>query len=599
MKRKIKTLVIAPYRGLVELTNSLKNDLPDFDISIIQLDLLEVLPMIGHLEKEGYDLIISRGGTAKLLRQHSSLPVIDIHVSGYDILRMLVLVKDYNVNMEIIGFANIIDGFISVSSIMNINIPFTVTSDENEVNDALARARDNGVKVVLGDHSTAAKAAEYGIQGVLITSGKESVLEAFAQAKHIHHIAQSYYAINETYENLINFLDEGVAVIDKSGMLQFASTAFRRMFKLPPPEFKDRSLFDSYPFFRHMIEDMDRGVIYDDRVILMDPGKNYALAGGKIVYNHKKEHYYIKVSEAQVNGSEMIVCYLDDHIDSFPPLLVEGRNAAAEAVNPELSRFKFPLALYGEKGSGKRLFAGAVCRGNHDRLIELDISKVTDMSFEIMCSLLRSSEQNSIIYVQGIENADASYQKALYNVLSECQVKVIFAFDREPKALTDSAALERQLYDKIKHNTIFIPPLRARSQVLEGLIRSFIIQFNVRFGKQIVGVRPEVLTALSAHDWTENLIELQETIKQFVKHTDGEYISEEVLPLLMKAQGHTKAGIENQSSHIVNLNQTLDEIERDIIITVLEEEQMNQTRAAKRLGINRSTLWRKIKQGEE
>lgn len=599
MKSKIKTLVIAPYRGLAELTTSLKNDLPDFDITVMQLDLSEVLPMIGQIDKEGYDLIISRGGTAKLLRKHSALPVIDIHVSGYDVLRTLVLVKDYKVNMEIIGFANIIEGFVSVSSIMNIDIPVTVTSDEDEVNATLSKARDKGVKIILGDNSTVSRAAQYGIQGVLITSGKEAVLEAFSQARHIHHIAQSYYAINETYENLFNFLDVGISVIDKNGMLRFANSAFRDLFKLPPSEYKDKSLFDSFSYFRQMIEDMDHGMVYDDRVTLMDPGKKFAIEGGKIAHNHNKEQYYIKVSEARMNETELAVIYLDDHVDSFPSLLVEGRDAEAQIVNPELSNFEYPLALFGEKGSGRRLFANALRRRTNERMIELIISKVSDCNIEIMCGLLRNTDKHTITYIHGIENVDASCQKALYKVLSESSAKVIFAFEKDPKALADSGILERRLYDKFKQHTICIPPLRERPQDLEGLIKSFLIQYNIRYGKQIVGVRPEVLSALSSYGWTGNFYELKETIKQFVKHTDGQYIEEGVLPLLLEKHKGSKDRKENPANNNINLNQTLDEIERDIIMAVLEEEQMNQTRAAKRLGINRSTLWRKIKQGGE
>lgn len=597
---KIKALVIAPYQGLVELTTSLKSELQDFDIHVIQSDLSEVLPLIGQMEKEGYDLIISRGGTAKLLRHHSTLPVIEIQVSGYDILRTLVLVKDSKVKMQVIGFQNIIDGFVSVSSIMNIDIPATVITQESEVDGALASAREQGVKVVLGDTVTAGKAAEYGIQGVLITSGKESVLEAFAQAKHIHHIAQSYYAINETYENLMNFLDVGISVIDKNGVPQFANRAFRKLLKLPI-ELKDRTLFDGFPFLKHMIEDLDRGIVYDHRVMLMDPGKTFVIEGGKIDYKHNQEHYYIKVSEAQETAGEgeIVVIYREDLMDSFPPLLVEGTDAGAQTVNPEQAHFEFPLALYGEKGSGKRLFAEAIRRRNDENLVELHIAKVTDLSFETLCGILQNLAEDTIAYIQGINQAGISFQRALVKMLPKLSVKAVFAFEDEPQALAGAGVLEPHLYDTFKPQTIFIPPLRAKLHDLEGMIRSFIIQYNERLGKQIVGIRPEVLAALHRHDWTGNLIELQEIIKQFMMHTNGEYISEDVLPLLTEKRVLQNGKTADKGANPINLHQTLDEIERDIIMAVLEQEQMNQTRAAKRLGINRSTLWRKIKQIEE
>lgn len=596
---KIKTLVIAPYQGLVELTTSLKNELQDFDINIIKSDLSEALPIIEQIEKGDYDLIISRGGTAQLLRHHSSLPVVEIHVSGYDILRMLVLVKDYKVKMEVIGFQNIIDGFVSVSNIMNIDIPVTVVTHESEVNGALEKAKDCGVKLVLGDTVTTGKAAEYGIQGVLITSGKESVLEAFEQAKHIFHIMKPYNTIKETYENLINYLDIGVCVLNGSGVLQFANQAFRKILK-PSIDLKERALFDSFPFLRYVIETMEFGTVFDNRVSLMDPSKTFVLEGGKIDYKHNKDNYYLKISENQMTENEVVVIYQDDSTNLYPPLLVLGKDLNDNVVNPESDHFEYPLALYGEKGSGKRFFAGVIRRRYFNKMIELNITRASDYSMESIGNILQNSTEDTLAYICGVNNASLSFQKALYKMLPNIRAKVIFSFDDTLEVLLSSGVLEQSLYELISKNKIFIPSLRTGFHDLESMVRSLIIYYNERLGKQTVGIRQEVLSALLHHDWSRNLIELQETIKQFIIYTSGEYITEEVLPLLNEVSLDTNRTIVSKSFNTsINLNQSLDEIERDVIMAVLEEEQMNQSRAAKRLGINRTTLWRKVKQGEE
>lgn len=594
---KIKALVIAPYPGLVELTTSLKDELQDFDVDIIQSDLSEVLPILEQIEKGDYDLLISRGGTAQLLRDHSSLPVVEIQVSGYDILRMLVLVKDYKVNMEVIGFKNIIDGFVSVSNIMNIDIPVTVIAHEDEVNGILERAKDSGVKLVLGDTVTTRKAAEYGIQGVLITSGKESVFEAFEQAKHIFRVMKPYNTIKETYENLINDLDIGVCVLNGSGALQFANEAFRKILK-PPIELKDRTLFDSFPFLKYAIETMAYGTVFDHRVSLMDPGKTFVLEGRKIDYKHNKDHYYLKISENQTTDHEVAVIYHDESTNHYYPLLVLGKDVNDQAVNPESDHFEFPLALYGEKGSGKRYFGEAIRRRYFDKMIELTIARTSDYSVEAIGNILENSAEDTLVYIGGASHGSLSFQKALCKMLPTLRAKVIFAFDDSLEALFNSGLLEQSFYERMNSNKIFIPSLRTRFHDLESMVRSLIIYYNERLGKQIVGIRPEVLAALQNHDWSKNLIELQETIKQFIIYTTGEYITEEVLPLLNEVNLDTHRLASKSSRALINLNQTLEEIERDVIMAVLEEEQMNQSRAARRLGINRTTLWRKIKQSE-
>jgi propionate catabolism operon transcriptional regulator len=122
--------------------------------------------------------------------------------------------------------------------------------------------------------------------------------------------------------------------------------------------------------------------------------------------------------------------------------------------------------------------------------------------------------------------------------------------------------------------------------------------YNERYGKQIVGLRPEVMQALRAHPWRGNLFELKDTIERFVKQSDGEYVEMEVLPLPEQAGWEAGPGQEagNEQKTGIDLNKTLVEIEKDVIRLVLERENNNQSSAAKRLGINRSTLWRKIKQ---
>jgi transcriptional regulator with PAS, ATPase and Fis domain len=79
-----------------------------------------------------------------------------------------------------------------------------------------------------------------------------------------------------------------------------------------------------------------------------------------------------------------------------------------------------------------------------------------------------------------------------------------------------------------------------------------------------------------------------------VKYSDDEYITEDVLMLL---QGDNQStSVPNTASAFINLDQPLENIEAEIIHLVMKQEDMNQSKAAKRLGINRSTLWRKLKQ---
>ena len=83
----IKTLFIAPYPAMSHLIEECRKEEPELEVRVEVGNLLEAVPLAKEGERQGYDVIISRGGTAKLIEPEVRIPVIDVHVSGYDIAR--------------------------------------------------------------------------------------------------------------------------------------------------------------------------------------------------------------------------------------------------------------------------------------------------------------------------------------------------------------------------------------------------------------------------------------------------------------------------------------------------------------------------------
>lgn len=586
---KIKTLVVAPYAGLAELTTSLKTDLDEFDITVVQGDLSEVLPLIERIHLEGYHLIISRGGTARLLSKHSYLPVIDIQVSGFDILRLLTLVKGYQSRIEMIGFQNVIEGIISVSSLMNMDISYTIIHHQDEVDHALQTAKAKGVKIIVGDNITVKLAAGYSMQGVLITSGRESVLAAFTQAKQIYKISKTYNIKNHAFETLLGTMEMGYAIVDQNGTVKFANSAFRGFLKLSSTE---SNLFEEYPYLKRLIGDLDKGITLDLHMMMFDQEGQFALAGDEIPNETENKLYYLKVRPANQVDCEIRLSYSTEINKAFPQLIMT-QSAYAEGQ----AACRFPMALYGERGVGKRLFALGAVLNNTDNMLEIEILKSSEASFRALLALISACNKEQILFIRGVENLSVKEQKELSVGFQKSKGRVICSFIQAPAILIERKQLDTKLYEVFKNQIVFIAPLRERRKDLEEYIHTFLISFNEKYGKQIVGIRPEVAEALYQHPWKNNLFELKEIMEQFVLHTMGEYMDTNVLSLLQsQKQNSTKQNFLDPLNTGLNLYQTLDDIEKDIIRIVLEQEDMNQSLAAKRLGINRSTLWRKLKE---
>lgn len=581
---KIKTIVIAPYPGLSELTLSLQNELQEFEIVVEHGDLSRVLPLIGRIHSEGYDVIISRGGTARLLQSHSYLPVVEIPVSGFDILRILTLVKGYNAKCEMIGFPNVIEGFMSVSSLMEVDISYTVLHQESEAAAALADAKARGVQVVIGDSITVKMAAESGLQGVLITSGKESLMEAFSRAGQLHKSAQKLKVKNEMYEAMLSKLQGGYAATDQGGRLEFANASFKQLLKLP--ETTD-TLYPLYPGLREMLRDVGRGADFNLTTAVYEPDQSLYLRAELLPPVDERQLYMLLASEEEPEHSGLVVSYLLAEAPYF---------SYQEEVEPEKLLQSYPAAVHGEKGSGrKRYIINAALSESRDGILCLHIRRSTEEVLKAMMELMLYGGER-VTVIEGAELLSAKQQRELAEFIIKRKAKTVFLFDKDPEMLAEEERLAAKLLRSFQNQKISLPALKNTSW-LERSIRACLIWSNERQGKQIAGIREEVMEALLAHPWQGNYTELRMVMELFVSTTAGPFIEREALELLEEGSRKAQRGLSaTPGKEELNLRQPLQDIERDIIRTVLEQEGMNQSLAAKRLGINRSTLWRKLKE---
>ena len=106
----IRVLVVAPYPGLAQLVTTIAQDYLDLEIRVEIGNLEDSLQFSRQAEREGYDVILSRGGTMEYLMEQISLPVLSIPVSGYDVLRSVALVQNLSGKKAVVGFSAITRG---------------------------------------------------------------------------------------------------------------------------------------------------------------------------------------------------------------------------------------------------------------------------------------------------------------------------------------------------------------------------------------------------------------------------------------------------------------------------------------------------------
>jgi len=163
-------------------------------------------------------------------------------------------------------------------------------------------------------------------------------------------------------------------------------------------------------------------------------------------------------------------------------------------------------------------------------------------------------------------------------------VRLIAATNKELKEVVKNGGFREDLYYRLNVINITIPPLRERKEDIPELAEHFLSKYGKKMGKQIDGFKPAATEILNNYPWPGNARELENVVERGVILCDNSLIGPEDLSI-----SASRTEIE------MSANPSLEEIEKDYILRVLRENGGNQSRASQILGIDRKTLYLKLK----
>lgn len=563
---KIKTLFIAPYPAMLPLIEECRKEEKELDIKIATGNLGQALPHVYNAESEGIDMIISRGGTAKLIQQESNIPVIDIQVSGYDMLRVLTLANDFPGKKAIVGFSNITLGAKTITDILDIGIEVFTIQKEEEVETLVLELKFKGFELIMGDVVTMEAAAKAGLEGILIQSGREAIFDSFQKVKSVYHSFRRKQQENDLLRAIIKKNTDNIIILDSNAECVFEQW---NTFSSPPILVSDLQTLVHRKGNAVSVE-MIEGIKGD---MLKVQVSNLEIANETYTQFIIRELNHMKSSSEDLNVETV----------SQLPMIIHESDVMKEclaAISAGINRNLW--LLIGAAGTGKGLLARYIHYLKHQGAgLLLSIhAKDTRRGLDSFDDDVRS------IYVYGAEDISAEEKPHL---LKHCQ-----SWAESGKEVILSLPSEMQEYYSLLYNEeavrIYIPSLLERKDDIRALTAYFIAHFHQQYGTSAVKIREDAMELLEQYKWPGNTAELKAFLFDVLAAEKGYTISKETVSRQLNLK-HRPVQIEDSL-----LNGTLDQIEKRIIEAVMEEENQNQTKVSKRLGINRSTLWRKLKQ---
>jgi DNA-binding NtrC family response regulator len=282
-----------------------------------------------------------------------------------------------------------------------------------------------------------------------------------------------------------------------------------------------------------------------------------------------------------------------------------------------------PVLIQGESGTGKELVANAVhnlsprkdkpfikinCAAIPENLLESELfghekgaftgavqarkgkfevadggtiffDEIGDMPFSLQAKLLRVLEDQEITRLGGYKSF-------------KVDVRTIFATAKDLKEAITAGTFRKDLFYRINVVPIHLPPLRDRGEDLTALIDHFLKEYSCKYGKQGLEISPDAYKSLLAYDYPGNVRELKNAIERAVLLSTGSRIHVTHLPSVIRKLAEDLPCV----SEDLPLEEGVKCYERQRILKALEQTRGKKIEAAKRLGISRKVLWKKLKE---
>jgi transcriptional regulator with PAS, ATPase and Fis domain len=587
----VRIFGIAPYSGIERIMRQIAAQRPEIQLITRIGNLRNWQEALNSVPTSSYDVIISRGGTARALARHAKAPIVEIPTSVYDMLCSLHNAQGYTGKIAVVGHSSITDCAKQLAEIMQYDVVIAHTDDNSDIRQVILQLKNDGCNLILGDIISQRIAAELGLNSMLITSSEQSVQSAIDEAVRLIQAQDRFSGQNELFRQLIRSEWDELVVFRPDGQLYYATQ----------PEDVETS-----PFYEMLRQAIPQSVKMPIETECEWNGHFWRISGRLInVQNEslialrlKKSNYSLFSEESGVSLSNQQLLWASDVEWASIPFSV---GTISDTIS-SYSATPFPILLLGEEGTGKDYAAIQLYQNSQNcqnALITLDCQIITGKRWK---QLLKSDDSPLLstgmtFYFKNLDKLSDEQAEELFRFMEiSCAYRsnrMIFS------AQQPSTYACTYLQGHFSTLLLQLPPLRDRREDIPNLLSLSINKLNILLGKQVAGFTVDALALMKEYPWDGNLAQLDRVTRTLVTKASGSYINRASVEAALQAeQPSTRTSDEAPGYHSINLQQSLADIEYDVVRLILQEENNNQSKAARRLNIGRSTLWNMLKKHE-
>lgn len=580
------------------------------------------------------DVIITRGSTIYHIKDSVSVPVISIPISPFD---LMVSIQKLPKEIEKIAFFNYernLYGIEEIERLLSKSIVQYTFNTYNDIVDHIADVRSRGIKAVIGGGRAAKLAIESGLLSVETDAGEEAIFQSLQEAVKIADIKKKEKESSVRLQSAFDSLVEGIVVTDEGQNILVCNPVTERIF----------SINKNHAIGKNAV-DLGLGEKLIKSFQTANPETDYLQKVGDNIINichhpiHIKKNFIGIVSTYQdvtriqnletqirqkLNEKGFLSKYtFDDIITATPEIENEKKRAILYA------KTQSAILIEGESGTGKELFAQSIhnaskcssgpfvavnCTAIPENLLESELfgyeaGAFTGARKEGKPGLFELAH-NGTIFLDEIGDMPKHIQARLLRVLQEREImriagdriisincRVISATNKDLKQKVESGDFREDLYYRLNVFNINIPPLRNRKNDIPILFNHFVKEINPALPLMKEDESDVLMKLLLQYNWPGNIRELYNiaeryallmTLEPFDNHIN--LINEVIEQPILKSNKIMTMKIDLNDC----LNAIVERIEKEVILKLMEIYNNDRTIVMEKLGISRTTLWRKL-----
>ncbi|GLI18273.1 sigma-54-dependent Fis family transcriptional regulator [Tepidanaerobacter syntrophicus] len=565
------------------------------------------------------DVVISRGGTAELLKNLEDISVVEIRLSINDFMNAISSIAKKNVRkIGVVTRKSIFEESITDYNFFDTTVYFRPCKDVDQIKSAIEELNSQGIEAIIGDKMAIEFAKKHNMVTKLLDSGEIAIKMALEEALSIVHAKEQERLRAAQVNAIINNIEEGIIATTSDGRISFYNDVAKKMFT-------DKSNNINFERVYSFLKSKDKEKILDTnndkifaRTIPLYAQENYK--GSILTFQEVKN---IQASERKIRLSLYEKGFYAKK--TFDDIIGESENIKAVIEKAEkYASTNSNILIYGETGTGKEIFAQSIhnysnrskgpfvsvnCASLPSNLIESELFGYVEGAFTGArrggkIGLIELAHGGTI-FLDEIAELPLDIQSRLLRVIQEKEimrigddkiipvdVRIVCATNKDLLTMVHKRTFREDLYYRINVLKLNIPPLRERKSDIIKILDYYLGKFNAQYDKKII-LKDDAKDALLKYEWPGNIRELKNLAEKVIALSDrNEVVNLPTILSLLREESYCGYAYNDENHIQIKESDNLKEMEQQILKQL--EKRYGADEVCRRLNISKVTLWRKM-----